>query len=248
MAWRSIWNALDSSQIAVPPAPALASEAYATELVEMYWASLLRDVPFTTYAADPVASQAAAELSAMPAYAGPRDAAGQVTPELLFRGNVRRRADRPLYLAVSSAANGVRRRCRSSRNTSPTSRTPDFMLDPAEFLKVQNGIATGKVLTPHAALYLHDGRGLAAYTHEDVLYQAYFIAFLVLSTLKVPPNPGNPYIGSTTAERLRHDGRTGYRRDAGRGGRGGDQVRVVPEMVGAPAPPPGIGRRDRASA
>jgi hypothetical protein len=33
----------DSSQIAVPPAPALASEEYATELVELYWASLLRE-------------------------------------------------------------------------------------------------------------------------------------------------------------------------------------------------------------
>jgi len=31
-----------------------------------------------------------------------------------------------------------------------------------------------------------------------VLFQAYFIAFLVLNTLKVPLNPGNPYIGSTT--------------------------------------------------
>jgi hypothetical protein len=56
------------------------------------------------------------------------------------------------------------------------------------------------VATP---LYLHDGRGLAAYTHEDVLYEAYFIASLVLNTInglgKPPPlNPGNPYIGSKT--------------------------------------------------
>src|SRR5207244_11919281 len=36
--------------IVVAPAPAVASEAYGTELVEMYWASLLRDVAFTDYA------------------------------------------------------------------------------------------------------------------------------------------------------------------------------------------------------
>src|SRR5258708_21023416 len=32
--------------VIVPPAPALASAAYGTELIELYWASLLRDVPF----------------------------------------------------------------------------------------------------------------------------------------------------------------------------------------------------------
>ena len=79
----------DASQFAVPPAPALASEAYATELVELYWASLLRDVAFTDYPTNPVAAKAAAELSAMPAYMGPRDAAGKVTPALLFRGGLK---------------------------------------------------------------------------------------------------------------------------------------------------------------
>jgi hypothetical protein len=42
--------------------------------------------------------------------------------------------------------------------------------------------------------------GLAAYTHDDVLYQAYLIAYLVLNTISngtpAPLNPGNPYIGS----------------------------------------------------
>jgi hypothetical protein len=39
---------------------------------------------------------------------------------------------------------------------------------------------------------------LAAYTHGDVLYQAYFIAYLVLSALNAPVNPGNPYKTSKT--------------------------------------------------
>jgi hypothetical protein len=38
--------------------------------------------------------------------------------------------------------------------------------------------------------------GQSAYTHEDVLYEAYCIAFLVLSSMKAPSNPGNPYNGS----------------------------------------------------
>src|ERR1051325_8417867 len=74
------------SKVVVPPAPALASAAYGTELVELYWASLLRDVSFTDYASDPMAAQAAAELTGMPTYAGPRNGSGHVTPDLLFRG------------------------------------------------------------------------------------------------------------------------------------------------------------------
>src|SRR5207245_3663071 len=72
--------------VIVPPAPALASAAYGTELVELYWASLLRDVAFTDYATSSVANAAAQELSTMPAYTGPRNGGGQVTPDLLFRG------------------------------------------------------------------------------------------------------------------------------------------------------------------
>ncbi len=187
----------DGSQFAVPLAPALASEAYATELVELYWASLLRDVAFTDYPSNAVAKQAATELSSMPAYMGPRNAANQVTPELLFRGDFPGEKIGPYisqFLLMPTAFGSLPIIQKYITNKKHT----DFMLDSAEFLKVQNGIDTGKKLTPGAALYLHDGRGLAAYTHEDVLYEAYFIAFLVLNTLKVPLNPGNPYIGSTT--------------------------------------------------
>src|SRR5262249_21380120 len=42
------------------------------------------------------------------------------------------------------------------------------------------------------------GRDLAAYTRVDVLFQAYFVAALVLGAINAPPNPGNPYIGSRT--------------------------------------------------
>jgi hypothetical protein len=194
-------DSLDGSQYAVPPAPALASEAYATELVELYWASLLRDVAFTTYPASSEAMRAAAELSSMPAYAGPRDAANQVTPELLFRGGLAGETAGPYVsqFLLQPAALGslpITQKYISNRAGE------DFMTGPAEFLNVQNGIPTGKSLTPGAVLYLHNGRGLAAYTHDDVLYQAYLIAYLVLTTINngtpAPLNPGNPYIGSRT--------------------------------------------------
>src|SRR5258708_4073739 len=64
---------LDGTQFLVPPAPKLKSEEYATELVELYWASLLRDLAFTEYAASKVAQDSASGLSKMPTYACPRD-------------------------------------------------------------------------------------------------------------------------------------------------------------------------------
>ena len=194
-------DCLDSSQFAVPPAPALASEAYATELVELYWASLLRDVAFTAYHTNSTAAQAATELSSMPTYAGPRNAANQVTPELLFRGGYAGETIGPYvsqFLLQPTALGSLPITQKYITNKAGV----DFMTVPAEFLQAQNGIPTGKSLTPGAALYLHNERGLAAYTHDDVLYQAYFIAYLVLNTINggnpAPPNPGNPYIGSKT--------------------------------------------------
>ena len=71
----------------VPPPPKLASPEYATELIELYWASLLRDVPFTDYETNAIAAAAAVELTLRGStYAGPKDASGRVTPSLLFRG------------------------------------------------------------------------------------------------------------------------------------------------------------------
>jgi hypothetical protein len=192
---------LDGSQFVVPPAPAVASEAYATELVELYWASRLRDIAFGEYASDATAIKAAAELSAMPAYAGPRNAANQVTTDLLFRGVFAGETVGPYMsqLLLQPTALGslpiVQKYITNAKGV-------DFVTTAADFLKVQNGIATGRSLTPGAALYLHDGRGLAAYTHDDVLYQSYFMAYLVLNTINggnpVPLNPGNPYVTSKT--------------------------------------------------
>src|SRR6516164_5495705 len=82
-------DALDNAQFGqpqVPPAPSVASDQNATELLEHYWASLLRDVAFTEYPSNSMVAQAAAELEAQPTYVGPRDSRGQVTPDLLFRG------------------------------------------------------------------------------------------------------------------------------------------------------------------
>jgi hypothetical protein len=184
--------------IVVAPAPAVASEAYGTELVELYWASLLRDVAFTDYASNEIAAQAADELSGMPTYAGPRDNNGLVTPNLLFRGPYPGDTVGPyisqFYLIPTFlGAQGMNQQMLTYASG------VDYMTDPATFQQVQNGIDTGlrNQLDPQPR-YVHDGRGLGAYTHLDVLYQAYFTAYMVLGTIGAPLNPGNPYVGSRT--------------------------------------------------
>jgi hypothetical protein len=184
--------------VVVAPAPAVASEAYGTELVEMYWASLLRDVAFTDYASNGIAAQAADELSGMPTYAGPRDDQGNVTPNLLFRGPYPGDTVGPyisqFYLIPTfMGAQGI------NQQMITYAAGVDYMTDPTTFQQVQNGIDTGlrNQLDPQAR-YIHDGRGLGAYTHVDVLYQAYFTAYMLLSSMGAPLNPGNPYVGSRT--------------------------------------------------
>ncbi len=74
----------------------------------------------------------------------------------------------------------------------------DYMTDQISWLAVQNGqgpFATNQ-LDPELR-YLHNPRGLAAWVHVDVLYQAYFNACLYLLDNGAPLNPGNPYVKST---------------------------------------------------
>jgi hypothetical protein len=182
----------------VPPFDPIASSAYGAQLVELYWASMLRDVAFTDYPSDATAVAAAAELTSLPDYRGPRDTFGNVTPALLFRGTFPGETIGPYMsqLMITPTSFG-QQPVDQLMNTYLTG--IDYMTDTTIFLQVQNGIGTGlsNQVDP-TRRYLHDGRGLSAWTHVDVLYQGYLIAYLVLATLNAPLNPGNPYIGSRT--------------------------------------------------
>jgi len=190
---------LDNAQFGqplVPPAPPIAGDQTGAELLEMYWASLLRDVAFTNYGSSATADMAAAELSGVTAYQGPRDASGQVTTDLLFRGVFPGETLGPyvsqfLITPTNLGAQPIGQQM--------VSYLPgiDYMANFADWLTVQNGNYTGlqNAIDPELR-YRRAGRDLAAFTHVDVLYQAYFTAFLVLSSMGAPLNPGNPYVTS----------------------------------------------------
>jgi hypothetical protein len=190
---------LDNSQFGmpiVPPAPAIGGDQTATELLEHYWASLLRDVAFTDYDSSLLAAQAAAELSGLPTYLGPRNDGGRVTPDLLFRGIFPGETLGP-YISqflITPTFLGAQPISQQMVSYLPNI---DYMTGFGDWLTVQNGNFTGLQNQIDPVLrYRRLGRDLAAFTHVDVLYQAYFTALLVLTSLGAPLNPGNPYIGS----------------------------------------------------
>ncbi len=185
-----------------PPAPKVASPEYATELVELYWASLLRDVPFTEYPTNATAIAAAQELTQLGAsYAGPKDAHGTVTPELLFRGGLS--THHKTYFAGETIGPYISQLCIRPTNLGAqpldqmlNTLAPgvDYMTDLNDWEAVQNGSTPPQPPPTNQRRFLHDGRGIAAFTHVDELYQAYLVGYLVLNTLGIGPNPGSPYL------------------------------------------------------
>ncbi|HEY5957800.1 MAG TPA: hypothetical protein VIV60_14660, partial [Polyangiaceae bacterium] len=182
----------------VPPAPTVTSDQCATELLEHYWASLLRDVPFSEYPTNALAILAAQELGSQPTYLGPRDADGNVTPNLLFRGNFSGERLGPYVsqFAVQPTFMGSQPITQRQVTFAPGI---DFDTTYSDWLSVQNGNYPAPRLQYDSELrFRRDGRDFAAWTHTDVLYQAYLTAALVLFSNHTPYNPGNPYVRSRT--------------------------------------------------
>jgi hypothetical protein len=191
-------DGLQFGQPQVPPAPPIAGAISGTELLEHYWAALLRDTNFTDYDTSTLAQTAASELSSQPSYLGPRNGSGQVTTDLLFRGGFPGETAGPYtsQLFLQPTFFGAQPLSQQQQTFLPGQ---NFGVSFSEWLQIQNGQATGRSLAFDPQYrYRRNGADLAAYTHVDVLYQAYFTAFLSLAGMGAHGNPGNPYAHSTT--------------------------------------------------
>ena len=201
----------DSHHLAIAPAPAFASAEQAAEAVELYWQALARDVPFSDYASSPITQAAAAELSKLSGFQGPRTN-GQVDAATLFRGFTPGDSLGP-YLSqfllqdIPFGAQYVEQKMLSVRSGS------DYMTDYAEWLSIQNGSNPQSAdQIDSARCYIRNGRDLAQWVHMDVLFQAYFNAMLIMLAppdsidkgtgggMKVPFNAANPYLHSRTQD------------------------------------------------
>jgi hypothetical protein len=184
----------DSHQLAIGTPPAVASRAMADTMVESYWMCLCRDVNFTQYGNEPISQAAINELNSLPAFAGPKP----VTAQNLFRGFTPGDVVGPYpsqFILQPTSFGAI------AINQLFTTYTPglDYMTDQASWLAVQNGQGPFAANQPDPNLqHLRNGRGIGAYVHVDVLFEAYFIACLALIDNNAPLDPNNPYVGSKT--------------------------------------------------
>jgi hypothetical protein len=193
----------DSQQLAIPPAPSLASAEQAAEAVELYWKALARDVPFTQYDSDPITQAAAADLSKLSDFRGQKSG-GKVTTATLFRGVTPGDVIGP-YLSqflLKPVAYGPQLIDQSVR---PAVAGVDYLTDFASWLQIQNGFQPGKSdQSSSMATFVRTGRDLANWVHNDVLFQAGLNAINVVldaaSGGKMPVNPSNPYVTSLTQD------------------------------------------------
>ena len=188
----------DGQAFRIPAAPKFDSREEAAEISENYWMALLRDVPFAQYPTNQIAIDAAADLTRYGADAKvPKDASGNVTPQLLFRGLTPGDRVGPylaqfFYKPIPFGVNAIEQRI---RHPLPN---VNFVTDWTTFINVQNGANTGGLTFENTLRYMRSGRGIGEFVHVDVLFQAYFMSFLILASLGAPLDPGNPYNGNPT--------------------------------------------------
>lgn len=187
-----------------PPAPTFASREIAAELAENYWMALLRDIPFTHYSSSPIAQAAAADLNHFGTdFKGPKNASGEVTPNLLFRGLTPGDRSGPYlsqfwYMPCFFGANEISQKIRTVLGVANGG--ADYLTDFDTWLSIQNGVSPSVGdrydLVPR---YMRNGRDIGQWVHTDVLFQGYFQAFLILAgTLGAEFDTGNPYANSAT--------------------------------------------------
>jgi hypothetical protein len=186
----------DASQPACQAAPVFSSPEQGGELVELYWKSLARDVPFAEYEGHSLIEKAAEELSALPEFHGPREG-GAVTPRTLFRGPTAGDLTGPyvsqfLWKPIPWLPLKVEQKIRTA--------VPgvDYLTDLSDWLQVQNGAIAGVNRFDEKPRYIRNGRDLGEYVHRDFTYQSFQGACLIALKAGTLPDGGNPYKHSRT--------------------------------------------------
>lgn len=203
----------DAGQLYMRPAPAFASAEEAGEMVELYWMALLRDVNFDDYAQNPVAQAAADDLSRLSNFRGPKQN-GRVTTQTLFRDTFPGCTTGPYISQFLLQQTNFGAQFLDQR-IEPSAPGTDYMTNFPEWLSVQNGVLPENILIPLDPLtpfrFVRNGRDISKYVRLDFLYQAYFVAMLILLNgittnettspfiEHAPFDAGNPYgpIGAT---------------------------------------------------
>ena len=182
----------DPQALVIPPAPRIDSVQNSAEMVELYWMALLRDVPFTEFAAHELAAEAATELSRLSDFRGPKQG-GDVTVQTLFRGDTRGDVRGP-YLSQFLLSDVPYGTLLIPQRQDTLVDNRDHLVEFGDWLAVQNGAEPAPPdRDQDTRRYIRTPRDLAHYVHFDALYEAYLNAGLILLGLNAPVDQGNPY-------------------------------------------------------
>jgi hypothetical protein len=186
----------DGHHLAMAPAPTIASGEGGSEIGEVYWMALARDVHFNDWVTTAVIADAAADLSRFPDFRGPK-AGGRVTPETIFRGSTPGDLVGPylsqfLWLGFHMGALTVAQRVW----TLPAG--TEYLFRYEDWLASQNGFEDYSYPLDSTPRYIRNLRDLGQWVHVDALYQAYHQACLILLDIGAPFASGVPYRESAT--------------------------------------------------
>jgi hypothetical protein len=183
---------LDGAATSLDPPPTFASAATATEMAELYWLSLTRDVPFREYETDPLV---AATVSDLNAFSEPLTSSGtKTTPASVFRGETPGDLVGPylsqfLWLDIPYGIKTL------GQSYSVPTRGQSFLTKYDEWLSCQRGARPTSTLTFDATpRFICSARELAEYVHRDFSFQTYMNAALIMLAMgKEALSPTNPY-------------------------------------------------------
>jgi membrane-associated phospholipid phosphatase len=186
----------DSHHLTMAPAPKVASAEAASELAELYWMALCRDVPFSDYPTSPVVNNAVADLAHFSDFRGPRSGFS-VTPDTIFRGSTAGDLVGP-YLSQFLWQDIPMGALRISQTIWTLLPGQDYLTSYSAWLASQNGFEDYSYPIDSTARYIRNLRDLGQWVHVDALYQAYHQACLILLGAGAPVQAGNPYFSSAT--------------------------------------------------
>jgi len=193
----------DSLQYTLAPAPSFSSQEIASELIELYWMSLCRDVHFDDYEQNELTGSAVAEISRLPYFK--REDVGRTTPKTLFRG-LRQEDPNSPYISqftwknIPLGANTLEQKLHV-----PVTGL-DYLHTFNRWLDIQRGAPAG--LNPLGAMTVYEldktprfiinGRDLGEFVHRDQTYIPFLHACLILLSTGSARDLGNPYRRSRT--------------------------------------------------
>ena len=190
----------DQSQYLLKPPPAFDSAAQAAAMIELYWQSVCRDIPFAEYDTDPTVAKACRDLTMRTGYTGPR-VDGRVTPACVFRGQTPGDLVGPPVSQFLLAPFKMGHLMVDQKQLSAQPGV-DFMTTYADYLQIQFGEGKGPGdRSETVPRYVRNGRDLARLVYVDWSFSPHYHALWHLLGYGADAySESNPYTGSRGQE------------------------------------------------